>query len=100
VLGEKIRDGSATLWIMERRDYPTRFVEQHYSLWRRSNCTTINLDRVNIRIYLSAELIHNLAVNSDSPLRDELLHLTARAYATLSQKLLQTNLRHYSFSFG
>jgi hypothetical protein len=60
------------------------------------NGSAIYFNLIYLWIDLSAEIRHHLLVNSHTTFGDELLHLSPRAYTTLSEKLLKTNLCHTS----
>jgi hypothetical protein len=88
VLSQKIGNCSSTLWIAERGHDAAGLIKEHDSLRRRMNRATIDLDFINVRIDLSAELRAHLAVYLNSSFNDEPLHLATRSNTTLREKLL------------
>ena len=96
MLGEELSHRWATFRVAQRRNDTAWFIENHYSLWSRSNRPSIDLDLVDLWVYLATKLSNNLPVNTHPPLFDELLHLSARTNTTFGEKFLEANFVHTS----
>jgi hypothetical protein len=84
VLGDELRYRSTTFRIAQGGNYTSRFVEQEDSLRSRANGAAIHLNLINRWIDLSTKLSHDLSVDTNPSLFDELFHLSTGTDTTFS----------------
>src|ERR1041384_2792809 len=90
-LGEQLVDGRAAELVFARTDQPARFVQRQINFALGLYRLPINGDMIVARLNFSAELLHNLAINPNSPLQNELFACPSRSHPCVCEVFLQAN---------